>query len=376
MTRILFIDDDNQAQSVLKMTLPSQFNVISSLEGKRGLELVRKEDPDLVLLDIDLPDMDGIEVLRQITAIPDAPPVIMLSGTNKVQIIVEAIKCGAVNYVVKPFELQQLIALLLQNLQKRVRKNESSITHSAFAELIGESPAIIRLKRLALRFAQSEAPVLITGETGTGKELIARIIHSLSKRKHGPFIAKNCGAIPPTLLESELFGSEKGAFTDAVSRAGSFEKANCGSLFFDEIGDLSPPSQVKLLRALEEGVVNRLGSTSERQTNVRIISATNVCLEQSVKTGGFRADLYYRINTLPIHLPSLKERTEDIPLIAAHLLQSGPAAQTLSQAAISKLQKHNWPGNVRELKNVLERAAIFADSDKISARDILFGSSL
>lgn len=376
MTRILFIDDDNQAQSVLKMTLPSQFNVISSLEGKRGLELVRKEDPDLVLLDIDLPDMDGIEVLRQITAIPDAPPVIMLSGTNKIQIVVEAIKCGAVNYVVKPFELQKLIALLLQNLQKRVRKNEASIAHSAFTELIGESPAIIRFKRLALRFAQSDAPVLITGETGTGKELVARIIHSLSERKYGPFIAKNCGAIPQSLLESELFGSEKGAFTDAVSRAGSFEKANCGSLFFDEIGELPPASQVKLLRALEEGVVSRLGSTSERQTNIRIISATNVHLEQSVENGKFRADLYYRINTLPIKLPTLKERIEDIPLIAAHLLQSGSTARTLSQAAVDKLQRHNWPGNVRELKNVLERAAIFADGDKISAQDIIFGSVL
>ena len=373
MARILLIDDDNQAQSVLKMTLPSQFNVISSLEGKHGLELIRKEDPDLVLLDINLPDMDGIEVLRQINAIPDAPPVIMLSGTNKTQIVVEAIKCGAVNYVVKPFELQKLISLLLQNLQKRVRKNESSIVHSAFTELIGESPAIIRLKRIAFRFAQSDAPVLITGETGTGKELVARIIHSLSDRKYGPFIAKNCGAIPQSLLESELFGSEKGAFTDAISRAGSFEKANGGSLFFDEIGELPPVSQVKLLRALEEGVVSRLGSASERQTDIRIISATNVNLEQSIENGRFRADLYYRINTLPIKLPSLNERIDDIPLIAAHLLQSGPTARTLTQEAINKLQKHNWPGNVRELRNVLDRAAIFTDGDKISAKDIIFG---
>lgn len=372
MVRLLFIDDDEQAQTVLKMTLPPVFKVISSFRGMHGLELARTEDPDLVLLDIDLPDINGIEILRQIKAMPDSPPVIMLTGFDNARLAVEALQGGAVHYVVKPYELQKLKTLMLRNARKSINKKETETQYPALAGFVGESPLVMKLKRLISLFARSDAPVLITGDTGTGKELVARIVHALSRRAHGPFVSRNCGAIPQTLVESELFGSERGAFTDAVSRIGSFEAAHGGSLFLDEIGELSQASQVKLLRALEEKTVSRLGSNAVRKTDTRIICATNMRLEQSVAEGLFRADLYYRISTLPIRLPPLKERIEDVPLIAAHILQKGPPAQILSDAAIEKLKRHRWPGNVRELKNVLERAAIFAEGCEILPENIIF----
>ena len=373
MIRILFIDDDLHTHRVLKMVLPRDFTVISSTRGLRGIELVEEHQPDLVLLDIELPDIDGIEVLKTIVANPSSPPVIMLTGYSETSLVVRAIQSGACDYITKPYELRKLTS----SIEKAVRINEKlqgEILHEdekTFSGFIGESPKIKEIKKRISLFSRTDKTVLLTGESGTGKEIVAGMIHSLSARKHAPFLAVNCGAIPEQLFETELFGSQKGAYTDAVTREGNFEAANNGTLFLDEIGELSIPMQVKLLRVIENKEITRVGSSKTRTVNVRIITATNSDLMKAVKMNQFRKDLFYRINVLEINLPPLRERMEDLPLLINHFLSiNGCSHYTLSPASLEKLQKYQWPGNIRELRTVIERAVLFSKDQTISPEDI------
>lgn len=370
MIRILFIDDDTYAHRTLRTVLPREFHLISSFRGSHGIEAVRREVPDVVLLDIDLPDTDGIEVLKIITALPAAPPVIMLTALSQTRLVVRAIKGGAVDYLEKPYELADLTTTIKSHAAPVVRSSEECLENPVLSELIGESPPMIAAKRLLLRYAASDSAVLITGESGTGKELAARIVHRLSNRADGPFVTRNCAAIPDTLFEAEVFGSQRGAYTDAVNRAGSFEQAAGGTFFLDEVGEMPAAIQAKMLRVLETGDVTRLGGSQSVHVNTRIIAATNVNLGQAIIQGSFREDLFYRIAALPITLPPLRDRLEDIPLLIAHMFEAIDSKITLK--AREKLRAHHWPGNVRELRHVIERAALIADGEEIDASHVMF----
>ena len=297
MVKVLFVDDDPQAQKTLAVVLPEQYALISAYTARQGLEAASRESPDLILLDINLPDMDGIAALHELAARPAAPPILMLTAMSRPSLVKEAILGGACDYVVKPYDLEELLGTMRTALagSDARRAAASAIGETLLGGLIGESAAVREVKELILRYAPSDSPVLILGETGTGKELVARSIHEASRRKGGPCIALNCGALPETLLETELFGSEKGAFTDAVARPGSFEQANGGTLFLDEIGEMSPQAQTRLLRVIEQKQLTRLGGTRVVPLDVRVISATNRELRPRAGPAGFRMDLFYRL---------------------------------------------------------------------------------
>lgn len=370
MIRILFIDDDSKAHRILRTVLPREYHLISSYRGSHGIEAAKREVPDIVLLDIGLPDTDGMDVLKTLTALPAPPPVIMLTAYAQISLVVRAMRFGAADYLVKPYELASLTDAIKTHAMESVRAADACAENPVLAELVGESPPMLAAKQLLLRYAQSGGPVLITGESGTGKELAARIVHRLSDRATGPFVARNCAAIPGTLFETEVFGSERGAFTDAVSRPGCFELAGGGSLFLDEIGEIPAPIQAKLLRVLESGEVARIGASRLVQTDVRVISATNTRLADAIAAGRFRSDLFYRISMLPVTLPPLRDRLEDLPLLIAGLFPS--LDSRITAKARDKLTCHKWPGNVRELKNVVERAALLAEEAEIGERYIGF----
>jgi len=375
MVKVLFIDDDPQAHRTLGLVLPEQYALISAYTAKQGIEAARREPPDLVLLDINLPDFDGIAVLREIASRPAAPPVIMLTAMSQPSLVKEAILGGACDYVVKPYELPELLGTLRTALAgsdaRRAAASASVVPPSG--ELVGESAALQEVRELIVRYAPSDSPVLVLGESGTGKELVAREIHQASRRRDGPCVSINCGALPDALLETELFGSEKGAFTDAVSRPGAFEQANGGTLFLDEIGELSPQAQTRLLRVIEHKQLTRLGGTRVVPLDVRVISATNRELGPRTEGAGFRMDLFYRLSVLPIRVPPLRARSEDVPVLAVHFLcLLGRAALRIDADAREKLCSHPWPGNVRELRNVMERASLSARDGSIRARDLAF----
>ncbi|MAG13501.1 MAG: DNA-binding response regulator [Spirochaetales bacterium] len=372
MARILFIDDDSRAHRVLRMVLPQDFHLISTFGGRHGIEAAKREIPDLILLDIDLPDTDGIAVLKQLMRLPIAPPVVMLTALAQISLAVDAIRSGAADYLVKPFEIEKLTAVMRANIVGQSTNLDSCTMHPAFLSLVGESSVMLNTKRMIQLYAGSDRPVLITGESGTGKDVAAQIIHGLSERNQGPYIAKNCAAVPSALFESELYGSERGAFTDAVSRPGFFEQAQNGSLFLDEIGEMSPAMQVKLLRTLEEGKITRIGGSKSIPTDVRVITATNKKIRSAIEEGSFRSDLFYRISTLPLFLPPLRERLEDLSLLAAQFLREYDADPPITPAALTKLSDHSWPGNVRELKNVLERGSLFAEGKPIEPQQVYF----
>ncbi len=374
MARILFINNDSQAHHVLRMVLPREFHLISSYRGAQGIETAAKEYPDLVILDIDLPDRNGLDVLKNLTGLPAAPPVIILTALTQIQLVVEAMRRGACDYLVRPFELKLLTDRIKSSLRRRAPVTESMTEHPCLAGFIGESPAMITVKKRLIRYASADSPVLICGESGTGKELAARIVHDLSSRASRPFVARNCAAIPGTLFETELFGSERGAFTDAVSRPGSFELANGGTLFLDEIGEIPREIQAKLLRVLEGAALTRIGSSRPVEIDLRVVTATNRNLHAAVAGGSFREDLFYRINTLPITLPPLRERLEDLPLLAAHILAG--SGTVLGSKAEVKLRSYDWPGNIRELKNVLARASLFSNGEEVEESDIIFDKDL
>ena len=370
--RVLLIDDETRVRASLKMVLEPAYEVIQAADAQEGLELFRKEAPHLVLLDVILPGTDGLSVLQTLRAEDRAVPVIMLTGTKSVKTAVDAMKFGAADYLSKPFDVEELRiivehALNNQELQREVKQLRAQVVRRyAFHNLIGKSPSMQDIYNKIEQVADSRTTVLITGESGTGKELVAKALHYNSGRRERPFIALNCAAIPETLIESELFGHEKGSFTDATARrVGQFELANNGTLFLDEIGDLSAMTQAKLLRILQEREFTRVGGVQSIKVDVRIVAATNKNIEELVRKGQFREDLYYRINVIALYLPPLRERGEDVPLLANHFLakrieEDSRPPQEFSKDAVDLLSRYPWPGNVREMENIIEQAFIWS----------------
>ncbi|MBN2535998.1 MAG: sigma-54-dependent Fis family transcriptional regulator [Spirochaetales bacterium] len=373
MIRILFIDDDPMAQNNLKMILIGKYLVSSAYTGQSGIETVQRTEQDVILLDIDLPDKDGLTVLKEIVALPAPPPVIMLTVSGDIPTIVQAIKTGAYDYIVKPYELPHLEAAIWRAAQNSELRKSYLPVHPEIDKIVGESPVMKAVKKLTHKYAVNDTPVLILGESGTGKELVARAIHRVSLRHKGPFIPLNCAAIQDTIVESELFGSEKGAFTGAVNKPGLFEQADNGTLFLDEIGEMSLSAQAKLLRVLETNEIMHVGGSQFIKLNIRIIAATNKNLKEEVNNKTFRNDLFYRLNVLEIKLPPLREREDDIPLLSAYFIKSiSGNKKKISPEAVEKLKMHTWPGNVREFNNVLQRAVIVSDGDVIKQENIIF----
>lgn len=385
--KILVIDDDELVTSSLKRALAqSGYEVDVALSGKAGIQKVENDLPDMVLLDIFLGDLNGMEVLKKIQLINPDIPVVMITGFADVQTAVNAIKMGAIDFILKPINLDQLELIINRTLkqvtlQKEVQRlrlitKEGEISR----EMFGNSRVIRSTLDAVEKIARSESTtILIEGESGSGKEMIARYIHSISSRREGPFIAINCGAIPRELAESELFGSEKGAYTGAgdKTRIGKFELADGGTLMLDEIGELSPELQVKLLRVLQEKKFFRLGGTKEISVNVRIIAATNKDLRQAVNEKTFREDLFYRLNVATIYVPPLRDRKEDIPFLAMALIDEFNKSlnrniKKISPEALEMMINYSWPGNVRELRNTIERAVLLANGDELKPEHLNF----
>ncbi len=375
--RVLLVDDEPRVLTSLKMVLEPTFDVLCAQDAQEGLEIFRAQSPNLVLLDVILPGTDGLALLQTMRGEDRSIPVIMLTGTKTVKTAVDAMKLGAADYLTKPFdvdELRLIIAKTLetQELEREVRYLRAQISNRyAFHNLIGKSQVMQDVYSKIEQIADSRTTVLITGESGTGKELVARALHYNSARRDRPFIAINCAALPETLIESELFGHEKGSFTDALARrVGQFELAHTGTILLDEIGDLSATTQAKLLRVLQEREFTRIGGLQPIKVDVRIIAATNRNLEDLIRDGRFREDLYYRINVLSIHLPPLRERGEDVPLLARHFLakradEDRRSPQEFSKETVELLSKYPWPGNVRELENVVEQSMVWSQGATI-----------
>jgi len=386
MERILIIDDEQSVRySIKKILSTSKYEIFEASGAEEGIEVVKKENPNLIILDIEMPGKDGIEALQIIKNINPNVPVIIITAYGTGDRVIKAMKYGAFEYVEKPFDIQRFRAIVEQALESADNKtelvskpkSESKFDENTEFTLVGESPAIKEVFKLIGRVAASDANILIVGESGTGKELVARAIHKYSDRSGKPFIAINCAAIPDTLLESELFGYEKGAFTGADRvKPGKFEEADNGTLFLDEIGDMSLPLQAKLLRVLQEGTIERLGSSKTIRVNVRIVAATNRNLENDITHKKFREDLYYRLKVITISLPPLRMRKDDLPLLVQHFIAKHAKLNknrvtTISQQAMEKLLNYHWPGNVRELENVIKRAIILSKTSIINENEIL-----
>ena len=386
MSKILIIEDEAAIRRVLVKILSEEndsYQVTEAEDGLVGIELIKNEDYDLVLCDIKMPKMDGVEVLEAVKKIKPETPMVMISGHGDLDTAVNTMRLGAFDYISKPPDLNRLLntvrialdrkELVVENkrLKKKVSKNY---------EMIGESPAISHIKEMIEKVATTEARVFITGPNGTGKELVAHWIHQKSDRSKGPMIEVNCAAIPSELIESELFGHVKGAFTSAnKDRAGKFEAANGGTIFLDEIGDMSLPAQAKVLRALQENRVQRVGSDKDIKVDVRVVAATNKDLKKEISEGNFREDLYHRLAVILIKVPALNDRREDIPLLINYFTkriasEHGTAQKQFSDKAIKLLQEYDWTGNIRELRNVIERLIILG-GDEVTEKDVqLFAS--
>lgn len=370
--RILLIDDDPRVRASLKMVLEPLYDIFQASDAHEGLDVFRKDEPDLILLDVILPGTDGLAVLQTLRMESKTIPVIMLTGTKSVKTAVDAMKLGAADYLSKPFDVDELRIVIdrvlnSSELEREVKQLRAQVVQRyAFHNLIGKSQGMQEIYSKIEQVADSRTTVLITGESGTGKELVARALHYNSARRERPFIALNCAALPETLIESELFGHEKGSFTDATARrVGQFELANTGTLFLDEIGDLSPITQAKLLRVIQEREFTRIGGVQSIKVDVRIVAATNKNIDDLVRKGQFREDLYYRINVIALFLPPLRERGEDIPLLAKHFLEKRLEEERRPQIEFGKealelLTRYSWPGNVRELENFVEQAFIWS----------------
>jgi len=379
---LLIVDDESAIRESLKWVFKHTYRILLAEDGHEALRLVDGGAPDIVLLDILLPDINGLEVLRQIKERNRDLPVIMITATKTVKNAVEAMKLGADDYIVKPFDLDELKivvrkALSTQDLSREVELLRSEVKRSyTFDNIIGKSREMREIFRVIRQVADSKTTVLVTGESGTGKELISRAIHRHSSRRDRPFVTINCAAIPEALIESELFGHERGAFTSAYEKKiGRFEMAHTGSLFLDEIGELSLSTQAKILRFLEEKEFTRVGGSKNIKVDVRLIAATNKNLEESIKNGSFRGDLFYRINVVPIEIPPLRNRKEDIPVLVDHFMrhfrtenQKGP--YKISQGVMDVLINYDWPGNVRELENLIERVMALSTSEIITPEDL------
>jgi two-component system response regulator AtoC len=377
MPRILVVDDEPGVQESLRMLLKSEGDVTIAGDADSALREVTLATPDLVLLDLVMPGRSGLELLAELSERGIRAPVIVLTATNTVNAAVEAMKRGASDFITKPFELDALRIKVRNLLEKREleeeveRLRDEVDDRQQFGGMIGRSDVMRAIFRNVERIAKSDATVLVSGESGTGKELVARAIHDHSGRAGGAFVAVNCGAIPRELIESELFGHEKGAFTGATDRRiGRIESANGGTLFLDEIGELDPAVQVKLLRALQERTFERVGSSTTTTVDVRIVTATNRDLAKEVAAGNFREDLYYRVNVVPVQLPPLRERREDIRLLAHTFLERSGTEKKLTAAALGSLEGYNWPGNVRELENAIEHGLALSDGDTIDQQDL------
>ncbi|RIH66607.1 sigma-54-dependent Fis family transcriptional regulator [Mariniphaga sediminis] len=379
MSKILVIDDERSIRNTLKDILEyEKYEVDLAEDGKKGLEMVKHTEYDIILCDIKMPGLDGIEVLEQLNTQAVDSPVVMISGHGNIDTAVESIKKGAYDFIEKPLDLNRLLITIRNAMDKSTLVNETKILKKKVSkkfEIIGESPAIKKVIEMADRVAPTDARVLITGSNGTGKELVARRIHDQSGRASGPFVEVNCAAIPSELIESELFGHEKGSFTSAVKqRKGKFEQANGGTLFLDEIGDMSLSAQAKVLRALQENVISRVGGDKHINVDVRVVAATNKNISEEIEKGQFREDLYHRLSVILIHVPSLNERLEDIPLLANHFVdvicgEYGMPEKSVAKDAIDELQKINWTGNIREFRNVIERLIILCDK-QITGEDV------
>jgi DNA-binding NtrC family response regulator len=379
MKRILIIDDENSIRRTLRDILENEgYAIDDAPDGIEGLKLVKTNHYDVILCDIKMPKMDGLEVLDKILESNPDVPVVMISGHGNIDTAVDAIRKGAYDYISKPPDLNRLLVTIRNAFEKSNLVTETKILKKKVSkkyEMIGESGSIKKIHEMISRVAPTDARVLITGENGTGKELVAHAIHENSQRSNAPLIEVNCAAIPSELIESELFGHEKGAFTSAIrQKKGNFELADGGTLFLDEIGDMSLSAQAKVLRALQESKITRVGGDKEINVNVRVIAATNKNLKKEIEKGHFREDLYHRLGVILIHVPSLNERKDDIPTLAKHFLQQicseyGMPQKEFAPDALKALQTIDWTGNIRELRNVVERLIILCDK-KISAADI------
>lgn len=372
--KILIIDDEEHMCWALDRAMRQEgYQTAVAYRGRDGINLVREESPSLVILDLRLPDMDGLEVLKEVKVINPKLPVIMLTAHGTIETAIEAMKIGAADYITKPFDLDELKLVIKQNLLVIQLETEVNFLRSEltgkYGNIVAQSKIMQEIIALIERVAHSNASVLITGESGTGKEVAAVAIHQNSPRQNKPFIPVNCAALPEQLLESELFGHERGAFTGATARKlGRFELADNGTIFLDEIAEMSLNMQAKLLRVLQEKTFERVGGTETLSVDVRVIAATNRQLDDAIKKGLFREDLFYRLNVIHIHLPPLRERREDIPLLAKHFIQKYGTTyhvEKISPEAMELLCSYHWPGNVRELQNVIERSAIICRGSEI-----------
>ena len=378
------IDDERAIRNTLKEILEFEsYSVDIAENGRIGLERALAGTYDLIFTDIKMPEMDGMEFLTAyregiLQQNNEEAPVVVITGHGSVDAAVESLKSGAFDFIQKPLDLNRLLLTVKHALDHKSLVQETKVLRKKIGkrnQMIGESAAITRVRTIIDKVAPTEARVLITGSNGTGKEVVAHLIHENSQRAKGPMVEVNCAAIPSELIESELFGHMKGSFTGAVKdRAGKFEQADGGTLFLDEIGDMSLSAQTKVLRALQENEITRVGSDKTIKVNVRIVAATNKNLQQEIEKGNFREDLYHRLNVIPIHVPDLKERKEDIPLLVNHFIhlicsEQGWKNKDINEEAIQALQQHNWPGNIRELRNVIERLIILS-GDTITAEDV------
>ncbi|WP_022853836.1 sigma-54-dependent transcriptional regulator [Thermodesulfatator atlanticus] len=377
--KILVIDDEESILASLADILEDEgYQVITAKTAQNGLEEIKKDTPDLLILDVWLPDLDGLKLLKSLRKDYPELPVIVISGHGTVETAVRAIKLGAFDFLEKPLSYDRVVVTVANALKFRALKQEYISLKKSLSgpRITGKSQAIRQLQEALEKVAQTDATVLITGESGVGKEVAARTVHALSRRKDGPFVAVNCAAIPEELIESELFGHERGAFTGALSaKKGKFDLANGGTIFLDEIGDMSLSAQAKVLRVLQEKCFERVGGTRTINVDVRVIAATNKDLKKEIAAGKFREDLYYRLNVVPIHIPPLRERPEDIPLLVEEFLEefakhSGLGRKKISEEALAALKQYHWPGNIRELRNLIERLVIMSRGNIITLDDL------
>ncbi len=382
MSRLLLIDDEQDVRYSFERIFASELEFATARSGEEGLQLLSSFKPDLVIMDLRMGEgIDGLETLRRIRKRDPKQLVILMTAYGTTQTAIEAMKLGAYDYVLKPFDVPRLKDLVARALKaardmREVVSCESTGAAEGEQEIVGRSEPMQQVFKLIGQLAASDATVLITGESGTGKELVARAIYHHSKRAEQPFLAVNCAAIPEALLESELFGHERGSFTGATTqRIGKFEQCHRGTIFLDEIGDMSPTTQTKILRVLQSGTFERVGGSQQISVDVRIIAATNRPIEQAVASRQFREDLFYRLNVVRIHLPPLRDRREDIPLLVGYLLrfvarEQGAQTRPASPAAMKAMRKYHWPGNVRELENVIRRALVVAKGPSILPEDL------
>ena len=381
MSKILIIDDERAIRRALREILEfEEFEVVEAENGKEGFEKASSTSFDMIFCDIKMPQMDGMEVLDELLKAKIDTPVIMISGHGNVETAVQAIKKGAFDFIEKPLDLNRILVTIRNAKDRTVLVEETkqlktTVKKFKGSSIIGETPGILKIKEMIEKVAPSDARVLITGGNGTGKELVARSLHDNSNRRKMQFIEVNCAAIPAELIESELFGHERGAFTSAVKdKKGKFELATGGTLFLDEIGDMSLAAQAKVLRALQENVIQRVGGEKDIKVDCRIVAATNKDLRKEIEEGRFREDLYHRLAVILIHVPSLNERRDDIPVLAEHFLtmvcaEHGIPRKELNEQALLELQKTDWTGNIRELRNIIERLVILCDA-KITGEDV------